>query len=226
MAFLPSSKLLMSVWGLLNGREQIRGVLPLILLKLLVSSIQGHVLWSYLGMAFLIHAVNANLDSIPLCGKDSIYSFPWFNNYLLNTYDMWGTVPGARFSWDPKGHKRCPREAEIFREEWVSDPGGTGREKALAPLLGSDGFPCLLSLAALKWPCARKSALFFLFSRIKVTKPAFPCNLESHPPCTCTRSCITLVVGDSASVSQHFLTSVPIALELSNWLRSFLLYFI
>lgn len=208
MVFLPSSKLLMSVWGLLNGSEQIRGVLPLILLKLLVSSIQVHVLCHSLGMAFLIHAVNANLDSIPLCGKESIYSFPWLNSYLLNAYDMWGTVLGFRSRWEPKGHEQCPQEAESFREEWVSYPGGTGREQALVPLLGGDGFPCLLSLTALKWPCARKSALFFLLSRIKVTQPAFPWNLESHPPCTCTRSCITLAVGDSASVSQQFLTTV------------------
>lgn len=155
-------------------------------------------------MVFWIHPVNASLTPYPCVARTQ---YILFHDSKLFTEHLWYVRHCSRcqIQLELKGHKRCPHEAEIFRGEWVSYPGGTGREQTLVPLLDGDGFPCLLSLAALKWPCARKSALFFLLSRIKVTKPAFPWNLESHPPCTCTRSCITLVIGDSASVFQHFL---------------------
>lgn len=68
------------------------GVLTLILLELLLSSIQGYFLLLCLRLGFLIHADNANSDYTPLYGKDSIESFPEFNNYLLITNHVWDTA--------------------------------------------------------------------------------------------------------------------------------------
>lgn len=189
------------------------------------------VLLHFIWLVFLICAGNANSDSTPLCGQNSILIF--HNSTAIN----WAPVMYEALLWmlvtavNQRGKRPCPHEAYIFRGYRVSYPGLQEESKLFCQF-----WVVVVFLTYLDWQHWKSSVSGRAVSSISPSwVDSRPQNhlpmgtlsmqdicLEPYPLVLVSRSYITLTCYGFSLSSPT--VSVSLTFELSNLLRSFLLF--